>query len=1112
MRYLYLVILLVCMTSPLLSQTYTIQGDFMQWHKITLAFDGPASNELDALNPFADYKLEVEFTNGSTSYTVQGYFAADGNAAETSADSGNVWMVHFAPDQIGTWNFTTSFVTGTDVAIGGSPDGTGILDNLSGSFNIIASDKTGRDHRGRGRLAYVGEKYLRFLGDSSWFYKAGADAPENTLAYEDFDAITNRGNRQKDWQAHQQDYVASDASDYTWQNGKGTELLGVVNYLSTTGVNAFSFLTFSLSGDDENVFPHLLKVDIPTYNTYGDAQQWNDGVYHDRFDVSKMAQWERIFEYADKKGMYLHFKTQETENDGKMDGGDVGRERKLYYRELVARFGHHLALNWNTGEENTQTAQQEIDMAAYLHSIDPYHHNIVIHTYPGQHNRYTPLLGNLSEYTGTSLQTSNNNFQDLNGLVATWNTNANNAGQKWIIAVDEPGNASIGTHVDPNDIKLVRHRIVWGILMGGGAGSEFYYGYQSGCGDLNCQDHRTRDQKYKEAAHAITFFEDYLQGYLPNVYPDNSITSETDDYAMSNGSNMVVVYRPDGGSTGITLDNSSSWFVNWFNPRTGEMDSTNTQITNTLTAPDGEDWVAILNTTCLAPGTLCDDGNANTQNDSIDVNCNCVGEPCLAIGTPCDDMDPTTYDDAEDGSCNCVGIAPIPIQGRVEAEAFFMESGTQVQNSSDVGGGQIVGYIQDGDFTKYKVEVGADGVYSITFRVSSNTLGGNLIYMLGTSTDTVSIPNTGGWDNWIDITIQDSLEAGIFDLMLNFEGGNDFLYNINYIDFNLINCVAGSDCDDGNPLTENDSYDNNCNCIGTLILFTSPLLEAEEATVGSMWTNTADSNACKCAYVDPPNSTAFQIAPANPEDHIRFNVQVDVAGAYKVFARVLTTNDGDDSFWVRANSGTWQKWNKINFPYTISGYQWSQVGNWTSGDNVDLVTFNLNAGTNTVDFAWREPGARLDKIYVTQGDLSTLNVVRKKEGNEEASFKYTLEEACPGDTITFEASLNGDTILVHQDSIPINKPLIILGSGNTNTILSGGNVNRIFTNHSELIVKNVKLIFSNPFIDGGAFLNYGTLILNNVLLEANKENGIPKSFTNKGVIYIEADSEVILKE
>ncbi|MEL6986431.1 MAG: DUF5060 domain-containing protein, partial [Bacteroidota bacterium] len=877
-------------------QTYSIEGELKKWHKVSIIFDGPSSSETASPNPFADYKLEVTFTNGSRSYVVQGYFAGDGNADETSANSGNKWIAHFSPDTVGTWNFTTTFELGTDVAIGGASTGTGILHNISGNFNIMASDKVGRDHRARGRLQYVGEQYLQFAEDSTWFYKVGADAPENTLAYEDFDATPNRGGRLKAWQPHAQDYDSVDASAYTWQGGKGSELLGVINYLATKKVNAFSFLTFSLSGDDENVFPHLLKVDIPTYNTYGDAQQWNDGVHHDRFDISKMAQWEKIFEYADKKGLYLHFKTQETENDGKMDGGDVDRERKLYYRELVARFGHHLALNWNTGEENTQTAQQEIDMAAYLSSIDPYHHNIVIHTYPGQHNRYTPLLGSLSEYTGTSLQTSNNNFQDLNGLVNTWNMNAANAGEEWIIAVDEPGNASIGTNVDPNDIDLVRHRVIWGILMGGGAGVEFYYGYQSGCGDLNCQDHRTRDTKYTHGSYAIHFFDNYLQSYLPNVFPDNGLTTDTDDYALTNGSNMVCVYRPNGGTTDITLDNTRSWFANWYNPRTGVMDSTNTQITTSLIAPDIEDWVAIIHSECPEVGTACDDGLATTENDTIDINCNCSGIP---------------------------------------------------------------------------------------------------------------------------------------------------------------------------------------------VITSSPLLEAESAAIGSQWTTVTDSAACNCSYMLPPaGQSAFPSAPSNPEDRLRFTLNLEQAGVYKIYARVWTTNDGDDSFWVRANNGTWQKWNKINFPYTLNGYQWARVGNWVSGDFATPVDFNLIAGTNTVDFAWRESGAKLDKIFITQEDLSVLNKVRKKDATGEYSFKYIVEEACPNDTITFDASLNGDTIMVSQDSLPIGKPITIKGNGTNATIIDGAGQNRIFTNHSDfLYLKDLKLINGFGLTDGGAFINYGFMLLENVVFE-----------------------------
>jgi Putative collagen-binding domain of a collagenase len=78
----------------------------------------------------------------------------------------------------------------------------------------------------------------------------------------------------------------------------------------------FSFLTMNVAGDNENVYPYV------------------DPTKRLRFDVSKLAQWEIVFEHAFehavRKGMYLHFKMQETENDQLLDSGVLGNERKLY--------------------------------------------------------------------------------------------------------------------------------------------------------------------------------------------------------------------------------------------------------------------------------------------------------------------------------------------------------------------------------------------------------------------------------------------------------------------------------------------------------------------------------------------------------------------------------------------------------------------------------------------------------------------------------------------------------------------------------------------------------------------------------------------------------------
>jgi len=60
---------------------------------------------------------------------------------------------------------------------------------------------------------------------------------------------------------------------------------------------------------------------------------------------------------------------------------------------------------------------------------------------------------------------------------------------------------------------------------------------------------------------------------------------------------------------------------------------------------------------CEPAGTACDDGNAATENDVEDGNCNCAGTACPSAGTACDDGNASTENDIADGNCGCAGTA-----------------------------------------------------------------------------------------------------------------------------------------------------------------------------------------------------------------------------------------------------------------------------------------------------------------------------------------------------------------------------------------------------------------------------------------------------------------------
>ena len=184
--------LLICSLISIQSLTAEeISGELKKWHKVTISFEGPNSSENAEENPFLNYRLNVTFKHikSKKEYLIPGYYAADGNAANTGAESGNVWKVHFCPDEVGEWNYVAEFDSGKWAAVRNSDklEKGGYMDGKSGSFIIKKSDKKGNDIRGKGRLAYVGERYLKYAESGEYFLKVGSDAPENFLAYYAFD-------------------------------------------------------------------------------------------------------------------------------------------------------------------------------------------------------------------------------------------------------------------------------------------------------------------------------------------------------------------------------------------------------------------------------------------------------------------------------------------------------------------------------------------------------------------------------------------------------------------------------------------------------------------------------------------------------------------------------------------------------------------------------------------------------------------------------------------------------------------------------------------------------------------------------------------------------------
>lgn len=600
---LYLCLIFSCQNSD--KQILKIEGELKQWHKVTLLLNGPETAEWEKVNPFLDYRLEATFTSGTKSYTVPGFFAADGNAAETSAEKGNVWKIRFRPDATGTWDYKISFRKGKDIVVKekeyqGEPVSG---DGLKGSFEIAPSDKSGNDFRKKGRIVNGGKGYFRFQDSDEIWIKNGADSPENFLAYSDFDQTSRfslktevregEADPKKDLHKYEPHVADWKTGDPTWQNGRGKGIIGVLNYLNSAGVNSSYMLTLNIMGDGKDVWPYI------------------DHNERYRFDCSKLDQWEIVFDHMDKLGMMIHFVLQETENECLLDIGSTDVQRKLYLRELVARFGHHPAVTWNIGEENGpaewtpigQTDEQRKAMMSYLKQINPYPCIVVLHTHADDSHQdlyLNPLLG-FANLDGPSLQIGEP--ARVNTRVDKWIDESEKTGKRWLVNLDEIGPSWKGVMPDSHDAlhDTVRYKCLWGTLLAGGAGVEWYFGYRYPHNDLICEDFRSRENWWKQSTIATQFMQQFP---LEEMSSNNALVNIKGTFCLEKPGEIFLVYLPAGTkNAGLTLPGDKKFSVKWFNPRIGGelVDGTVSGIQGkgfqSLGSPPAEtdkDWVAVI--------------------------------------------------------------------------------------------------------------------------------------------------------------------------------------------------------------------------------------------------------------------------------------------------------------------------------------------------------------------------------------------------------------------------------------------------------------------------------------------------------------------------------------
>lgn len=133
----------------------------------------------------------------------------------------------------------------------------------------------------------------------------------------------------------------------------------------------------------------------------------------------------------------------------------------------------------------------------------------------------------------------------------------------------------------------------------------------------------------------------------------------------------------------------------------------------------------------------------------------------------------------------------------VEAEDFDDAQGERFEDTEDIGGGQNLGWISDGEWIEYTINPQVAGLHKLSFRVASDNSDGSINIVSGGQTiGSLKIDGTGGWQTWETVSTYVELPAsGPQTLRLEFVIPSN-LFNLNWLSYEppseLLSLVVGN--------------------------------------------------------------------------------------------------------------------------------------------------------------------------------------------------------------------------------------------------------------------------------------------------------------------------------
>jgi uncharacterized protein YjdB len=192
-----------------------------------------------------------------------------------------------------------------------------------------------------------------------------------------------------------------------------------------------------------------------------------------------------------------------------------------------------------------------------------------------------------------------------------------------------------------------------------------------------------------------------------------------------------------------------------------------------------------------------------------------------------------------------VKVIDVPVYIKIEAESYASMFGIQTQATTDVGGGQNVGWINNGDWMVYSVNIPQAGTYSANFRVAGWQTTGRIELQNAANTKltAVNVPNNGGYQNWSTVAGENNftLSAGSQTIRI-FAAGSP--WNLNWFELkSVVTSVLTSITVAPNPVTINSGVSQQFTAVGKdqngVVMSVTPTWSATGGVISSSGLYTA---------------------------------------------------------------------------------------------------------------------------------------------------------------------------------------------------------------------------------------------------------------------------------